>query len=412
MRIVVDLQPAQNLSAVRGAGRLCATMTQEMCKLANERGHEMLMLVSDRFPDAIPGLIEQFDGLVAPSAFRTFAVPPGAIQETVVENVGRLRVAEVMRENFIASLEPDFVHIHNLFEGSADDAVTSIGRGKSKVPTAVTLLDIIPFVLSDIYITTDEFRNYYESKLRSLREADLLLSISEHSKRDAVKHIGIDASRIVTVSLGVESKFRPADKKQVRSAPSKYGISKPFILYVPGGFDPRKNFGNLLKAYASLPPAMIHDYQLVVASKATAEEQTALFNAAAALGIPSGAFILTGYVPDEDLIALYSLCALNVFPSLYEGFGLPALEAMACGAPTIGSNTSSLPEVIGTPAGLFDPRSPESISAKISAMLTDDVLLQMLREHALSHTRRFSWQDAARKALDAIEVTHRHGAHA
>ncbi len=407
MRIVVDLQPAQNLSRVRGAGRMCVTMATEMCKLANARGHEMIMLLSGRFSREIPTLIEQFNEVLDPSRFRVFPVPDGAVRETVEENVARTRIAEIVREDFIADLKPDFVHIHNLFEGSADDAVVSIGRGKAKVPTAVTLLDIIPFVLSDIYITTDSFRNYYNSKLRSLKEADLLLSISEHSKLDVIQHIGIASEKIVTVSLGVDPKFRPRryEPDQARGILSKYQITRPFVLYVPGGFDPRKNFVNLLKAYAALPSDLRFGHQLVIASKVTDEEREKLVETASDLGITLH-FLLTGYVPDEDLIALYNLCTLHVFPSLYEGFGLPALESMACGAPTIGSSSSSLPEVIGLEYALFDPQSPESINAKIAEVLSDEKFRQELRDHALKHSNKFSWHRAAERALNAIERAH------
>lgn len=403
MRIVIDLQATQNDSSYRGVGRYCKSLAIEMTTQAMQRGYEVLLLVSDRFPDAIPRLIHDFAGVADETQFRTFHVAEGAVQGTVAENEGRLRAAEAAREDFIASLEPDFVHVSSLFEGSVDDAVVSIGRGSKRIPTAVTLYDIIPYVLSDIYITSDQFRRYYESKILSLREADLLLSISEHSKSDAIEHLGIDESRIVNISAGIDAVFRPTQIENPEALLARYGIdtNTPFVLYVPGGFDPRKNFSNLFDAFSRLPRG---EHQLVIASNVRQHERDALYSLARKSGMQDSDLILTGYVPEGDLIALYNLCRIHVFPSLYEGFGLPALEAMACGAPSIGSNSSSLPEVIGRRDALFDPHSAESISEKMRQALIDNEFRESLHQHAISHARTFSWRKSAEHALDAIEL--------
>ncbi|MGF6815435.1 glycosyltransferase involved in cell wall biosynthesis [Paraburkholderia atlantica] len=402
MRIVIDLQAAQNDSRFRGVGRYCKSLAIEMTRQATNRGHEIILVTSDRFPETIPGLIRDFSSVCKASQFRAFHVAHGAVQGTVSENESRLRAAEIAREDFIASLNPDFVHVSSLFEGSVDDAVVSVGRGSSRVPTAVTLYDIIPYVLSDIYITNDQFQRYYDGKIRSLREADLLLSISEHSKRDAVEHLGIDVSKIVNISAGIDADFRPVDIAEPDVILARYGIQTgtPFVLYVPGGFDPRKNFGNLFDAFARLPRG---GQQLVIASNVRQHERDALYSLASKCGVSESDLILTGYVPECDLIALYNLCRINIFPSLYEGFGLPALEAMACGAPSIGSNTSSLPEVIGRADALFDPHSADSIADKMRLALTDETFRDSLHRHAIAHARTFSWTASAERALDAIQ---------
>lgn len=112
---------------------------------------------------------------------------------------------------------------------------------------------------------------------------------------------------------------------------------------------------------------------------------------------------MTGYVSDKDLVSLYSLCRVHIFPSLYEGFGLPALESLACGAPTIASNTSSLPEVVGLEEALFDPHSAQSIADKLLRTLTDEQFSSTLRQHGLSWAPQFSWEKSALLAMDAIE---------
>src|SRR5262249_49574521 len=140
----------------------------------------------------------------------------------------------------------------------------------------------------------------------------------------------------------------------------RYKVHKPIILYV-GGMDQRKNMHGLIRAFALLPAALKNKYQLVIACHVTADEKARF----------GKEVIFTGYVPEDDLILFYHLCDLLVFPSFHEGFGLPVLEAMQCGAAVIGSNTSSIPEVIGRKDALFDPHNDQEIAQKIQQALTD-----------------------------------------
>ena len=145
-------------------------------------------------------------------------------------------------------------------------------------------------------------------------------------------------------------------------------------------------------------------HQLVIVCKVQAEERRRLLKLASGLGLGPDELVFTGYVSDEDLVMLYNLCKLFVFPSLHEGFGLPALEAMRCGAPVIGSNRTSIPEVIGLEEALFDPLSIASIKEKLFQALTDGDFRQRLRQHGRAQAGKFSWQVSARMALSALEA--------
>jgi glycosyltransferase involved in cell wall biosynthesis len=404
MRIVIDLQAAQTESRVRGIGRYSLSLAQAMAREAAVRGHDVRLLLSEKFPDTVAPLRQAFGGLVPQDRISIFSAP-ATVAEMHPANAWRARAAEQVREQFIAAMNPDVVHVASLFEGWLDDAVTSVHASTAGLPTAVTLYDLIPFVLQDIYLQDQGYKRYYLNKLESLKRSDLLLAISDYSRDEAIGQLGIAAERVVNISAGIDSSIRPQNLSVEATAAllTKYGISRSFVLYVPGGFDPRKNFDRLIESFARLPAPLRKQHQLVIGSKVPEGMREELVAKAARLGLKADELILTDYVPDHELLGLYCLCKLSVFPSLYEGFGLPALEAMACGAPVIASNTTSLPEVIGWADALFDPESVESMSALMSRGLKSQGYQKSLREHSLQQANRFSWEHSAQLAIDAFE---------
>uniref|UniRef100_UPI00374CCA17 glycosyltransferase n=1 Tax=Undibacterium sp. TaxID=1914977 RepID=UPI00374CCA17 len=170
-----------------------------------------------------------------------------------------------------------------------------------------------------------------------------------------------------------------------------------------GGIDLRKNIEALIRSYASLPPVLRQQHQLAIVCSVQPTDRERLEKLARQSGLAKDDVILTGFVPDEDLPVLYNACELFVFPSWHEGFGLPALEAMACGAPVIAANTSSLPEVIGREDALFDPHSETAIAAKMHQALTDRSWSDDLRLHGLRQAKMFSWNASAKRAIAAFE---------
>jgi glycosyltransferase involved in cell wall biosynthesis len=210
---------------------------------------------------------------------------------------------------------------------------------------------------------------------------------------------------VVNISSAVDDIFRPDQlaPEQRRAALTPLGLSRPFIMYT-GGIDYRKNIEGLIEAFAMLPGALRRQYQLAVVCGIQDTDRFRLRRLAARLRLAEDELVLTGYVSDADLVTLYNSTALFVFPSLHEGFGLPALEAMACGAPVIGSNCSSIPEVIGRADALFDPRSDASIAAKLEQVLTDDAFRAELERYGPEQAMKFSWDASAVRALRAIEA--------
>ncbi|WP_233224469.1 glycosyltransferase [Thiomonas sp. X19] len=357
--------------------------------------------------DTIEPIRAAFDGLLPQANIRVWQAP-GPVRELDAANTWRRQAAELLREAFLASLKPDVVHVSSLFEGYGDDAATSIGRFTESYPTAVTLYDLIPLLNPDEQLKANaSYMDYYWRKIGHIERARLLLTISESSRTEALNALHIPADSAVNISSAADARFKPAGytDAQQTSLFSGFGIQRPFVLYV-GAADPRKNLERLIAAFAALPPALRGRHQLVIAGVSDQQQRQNLQLAAKGAGLDDDALCLAGEVSDEQLPALYNLCRLFVFPSLHEGFGLPALEAMACGAAVIASNTSSLPEVVGREDALFDPTDEQAIANKMAQALTDADFRRGLQQHGLEQARRFSWDASARRAIAAFEQLH------
>jgi glycosyltransferase involved in cell wall biosynthesis len=234
---------------------------------------------------------------------------------------------------------------------------------------------------------------------RFLRAADALVADSECTRRDAVRLYGTDAAKIRVIYPGVSSRFRSASTAIVRQ---KYGLPDRFILSA-STIEPRKNLITLLEAFAASTeqtgdrrPAA-RGWKLVVAGKKGWLYED-FFRRLHELEM-EGQVALLGFVPDDDLPALYSAADLFVFPSLYEGFGLPALEAMACGTPVIASNTSSLPEVVGDAGLLVDPHDTSGLAAAMEQVLADEWLRAEMRAKGIERAKTFTWEKTAHETL-------------
>ncbi len=402
MRIVIDLQGAQGDNRFRGIGRYSLEFALGVAR--NRGGHEVLITLNGHFRDTIEDIRAAFNGVLPPEAIRVWTAP-GPLAWDGTANERRRQDAELLREAFLASLEPDAVVVTSLFEGLADDVVTSVGRLAS-VPTAVVLYDLIPLLNEQVYLANDVVRAWYHEKLGHLRRADQLLSISQSAAEEAVTALGWDWQRVANISTAAAVQFRKVvpsteDRNLIMQ---RYSLSRDYLMYT-GGIDPRKNIEGLIRAFARLPAPVRQAHRLAIVCKASEHDKARLAELAASVGLTASSVVVTGFVPDEDLVRIYNGCKAFVFPSLHEGFGLPALEAMQCGRAVIASNTSSLPEVVGCGEALFDPRDEGAIAAKIERVLTDDAYRARLEAHGLSQARNFSWDATAIRAIEALEAT-------
>jgi glycosyltransferase involved in cell wall biosynthesis len=408
MRIVIDMQGAQSSgSRTRGIGRYTLSLVKEMIHQRGE--HDVILALNGLFPDTVEPLRASFAGLLPQDNIRVWETV-GPVSANDPSNNGRRKVAENIHEAFIASLQPDVVLDTSIFEGLVDDAVTSIGVFTSRLPTAVILYDLIPLIHRRIYLENPVVERWYLNKLDHLRRADLLLSISASSGKEAVDHLGLQPAKVVNISTACDKQFQALTIDQVLKTQTHktYGLLRPFVMYT-GGIDHRKNIDGLIRAYASLPQLVRTEHQLAIVCSIQQPERERLQLLAEKEGLAPDELVITGFIPEADLLTLYNTCKMFVFPSWHEGFGLPALEAMACGRAVIGANTSSIPEVIARDDALFDPFDETAIASKLLQVITDDAFRIELENHGALQAQKFSWEESARRAWAGLEefVDHR-----
>ncbi len=402
MRIVIDLQGAQTESRFRGIGRYSLSLAKAIVR--NRGDHEVVIALSGLFPETIEPIRNEFDGLLAQENIRVWYAL-GPVKECEAGNEWRREAAELIREAFLASLDPDVIYITSLFEGYVDDAVTSIGVLDTEIPVFTSLYDLIPLLNPDLYLRPNpDYEQYYRRKIDFIKRPSGLFAISEFTKQESIDNLEYNDSLIINISTAITSNFKvmALSGSQIVSILGKFKITSDFILYT-GGSDGRKNLTRLINAYAKLSPKLRDTHQLVFAGKMPEGDIHNFKQQAKVAGLKKNDLIFTGYISDDELVQLYNLCKLYVFPSWHEGFGLPALEAMSCGAPVIASNTTSLPEVILKKEALFNPFSEKEMTAKITQALTNESFRQHLIKSGLERSKQFSWDKSAKLAIEEFE---------
>jgi len=271
--------------------------------------------------------------------------------------------------------------------------------------TVLTVHDLIFLLFPEYHLPLNKwFLNRFMPLF--VRRAHAIIAVSQCTKDDLIRHYTVPSEKITVVYEGVDARFQPVtDLDTLTRVRARYSLPERYVLYV-GTIEPRKNLNTLLEAFAGLKerPATCDlrpatcDLRLVIVGK-TGWLYEGFFRRLRELGLEDQV-IFPGFVPDEDLPAIYSAAELFVFPSLYEGFGLPPLEAMACGTPVVVSNTSSLPEVVGEAGLMVDPRDVRALAEAMERVLTDEHLRAELTANGLERARQFTWERAAQETME------------
>ncbi len=384
MRLLADVQPLQSgTSRQRGIGRYTAQLLGAM---AARRPHWHIELVQSAHlepPDAdlLPGLPR-----------RTFTPPFPAVP-------GRNEANERCYADWLTAQAPDAILISGLCVGPTL-VPQFVGR---RPPLFGVLYDLIPLLFADSYFTLASTQAHYAQLLRRTLQADCLLAISRAAAQDLRRLFHGPLPEVVAIGGAADPSFGPLPEGDLPAyrdrLRDRFGLGREFLLYV-GGFDHRKNLRGALESFAALPVAARAPLDFVIACSLTAEQRRLLEGWAAELDI-GPQVKLTGYVSDDELRALYQLCRLFFFPSLYEGLGLPVLEALQLGAPVVAPAHSSMPEVAGSVCVLADSCAPDELARAVLTALAEprDAGAAARRQHAAG----FRWDEVAESACRALE---------
>lgn len=266
----------------------------------------------------------------------------------------------------------------------------------------VTIHDLIPYVLPET-VGKNYLKNFLKDMPAIINNADGILTVSEYSKKDILKFFpSFPSERIIVTPLAANENFKPLDKANCRQEmKNKFNITNPFVLYL-GGFSLRKNVKLLIDVFNNIYSSLNGEFDLVIAGSLKDEGLKLKEYTNTLEGKDHIKFI--GFVEDEFLPTLYNACELFVYPSLYEGFGLPPLEAMNCKTPIISTNITSIPEVVKNSYTLIEPNNKHDLENRLVTLLNNDRLRYALGNEGFESSKNFTWEKTAEKTLNAYET--------
>lgn len=401
MRVVIDMQGLQSRSSTRGIGRY--TKDWLLGVVEQSADDELVLLFSGSFPRAI---LEVQEFLMSAGAkmptFRTWSPLP--LSSWLIGHEGNRRELSLgIRSAVIQDLRPDIIHITSLFEGFDEDVVCDISSLTGIAPVTVTFFDLVPLLQSDVYLRgRPAYASFYRHGLAQLQAAENLFAISDCVRAEAIEYLHFPGESVKTIGAAGNAELftRVELSRESELRCQELGISGRFLLCAGGG-DARKNIRFLIESFSQLPPELLSEFQLVIVGPLDAPELDALVSIVRDSGIPDDRVVFAGFVSDADLNLLYNSTSLYVFPSLHEGFGLPALEAMMAGAPVIASTGGNLPELLGLKDALFSPLDGPYLTSLIVRALTDGEFISHLRENSRHQSGRYSWAHTAAETWNA-----------
>lgn len=384
MRIGFDLRPLQLSSRVMGIGVYIRNLISSISRIDRENQYFFLVVKDEEFPDIdlVPEF--QYELIEIPSAFNPYL--------NVIKDKFTLR-------SVVPQHSLDLVHFTSPLE-----LKLHFDMGKYNNRSVLTVYDLTPLFYGNLIFRKKRrlLKPLFHILLREIKKAGHLISISQNTKKDLIERLKIPPEKITVTHLAADDCFRHIDDEfYLNEIKSKYDFPDKFIMYL-GGFSPHKNLNSLLEAMVLLQVEYRLDTPLVIVGKTDSFHFPELEKRILELEL-TDRIHFPGFIPTVDLPAIYNLAAVFVFPSMYEGFGLPPLEAMKCGTPTIVSNTSSLPEVAGSSAIICDPRDIESLAESMHGILSSIEIAEDMKKKGIIRAMDFSWKKCARETLDVYK---------
>ena len=400
MRIVIDMQVVQTEGCLSSLGRY--TLSFAKAVIQNRGSHEVFLALNGMLEDSIEPIRALFDKILPQDNIRLWYF---SVLETDKKSgkFYNLDVAELIRESFLNSLNPDVIHITSQVGSGINGNVTSIGRYDKFTPVSVSLYDPIPlktFNQSETESATN--KSYYHHIYESFIKANIFLGVSNYTCENMHKYTGIPRENTVNISLGVENCHQSygVSNKYSGELLKRFCINMQFILYVFGDNDQEYLF-NLISAYSKLSRSIRAKHQLILTGQISSERLALLKEHGKKNKLSDNEFIITGKVDSCALSVFYKHCKLFVSPLGHESVCFRVLEAMKNGAAVIGANNSSNHNIINLVEATFNRNEINSIAEKIKQVIEDDCFYKHLKKSSLSQAKLFSWDRTARKAIEA-----------
>ena len=399
MKILLDMECLQTASAFRGIGRYALTLLKSLLK-ENREKHDIHVLLNRKSAESESNLRMALDSTIPQPRIHFWPNPISeGCPDMTYADAGKH--ASAVRQLFIEKIHPDHFHVFGHFEGYEDRQHFTKLKGLSiGIETSVTIYDFIPLEMKDSFLSDQDYNRFYHEKLIDLLSANHLLTISNYTFTKIRTYLPDFGGNVSNIGTGISDHFTGFQAKLARESQHPLG-GKPYVLCL-GSVDPHKNINCLAKAWFLLPDNIKDKYELVLVGSKSFPESYAN-NLCNDCGIAKKQFRIFNDVTDSELASLYAHCDTYIQPSICEGFGLPVGEAISCGALAIGSNLSSLPEILKSPEAMFDPTKPQAIASKLQEVLSGSLNKSLIQSIQKENMCNYTWQNVARLFFEVIE---------
>ena len=395
-RIVIDMQGAQsNSSRKRGVGRYTREMVKELIFAYGDEA-DIFLALNGRLE--CNDLLKYYENILPRDNIKTWNYYPDVPPACDTDN-GKIKPEELFREWFLHQFRADVIWSTNMQEGGAEPNIETSAKltmGDEIIMT--TLHDVVPLLFEKDYLAVPVVKAWYMKKIKYACDSDILLTVSNFSKQKIIEFLHVEQSKIEAISEGYDRKLFYPDPDYLASSKKE-----PFFLYV-GGADPHKNLPRLIEAYLNLNSKITNEYKLYIVGKEPCEFKNSILKPFEEDNSKLHNIKWCGFIQDDELRILMQRCKAFIFPSYAEGFGLPPLEAMASGAPTIVAKAASLPEIVDNEEATFDPFSVDEISQKIQKIVTNYSFTNQLIKKGIERADYFSWSKAAEQLKQIIQA--------
>jgi len=391
MKIGVDIQSLQSTSKNRGIGRYNFNLLSNILKQNQE--HYFKLFYNKNYDD-LPNLEENKNAELI------------GIDYLDSDNESSRTANQIVQFFKYYEQDLDLFFCLSTFEGwPLNTSIINPNNERLGCLLATIIFDFIPLHYPDFYLNPNPtLKDAIYKRLKVLYHSDILFAISEWTRQDAINLLGLNPKKVINLRGGTSKDFYKIENlstQTIQKIKKKYHIREKFVLYV-SGIEFRKNLEKSLLAFSKIEETIREALSFVIVCNINDYDKKRLTDLSKKYGIEKNV-VFTGFVSDEEINILYNCCDVFVFPSLMEGLGIPLLEAMSCGSPVIGSNTSSMKEIIGNEKFMFDPENEDEIASLISKMLREPPFREDSIKNSLLQTENFSWEKSAKLALSSLE---------